>query len=138
MKKTILLGTVFAGVMLLCSGCGVAYVGNSGFAAAYPSLIYTNETHASYIAPKVENFDNMEVLGHVTGTATAVNTLFIVTAGDTGIAKAKANALKHHPGAEDIVNLEVDTDVHSILGLFTSVTTTISGKAIKYKKNKNK
>ncbi len=136
MKKIVLLSAMFAGIMFLCSGCGTAFIPNNGYAAAYPSVIYTNEIHPAHIANKVTNLDGFEVLGQVNGTASAVNTLFIVTAGDTGIAKAKANALKHYPSAHDIINMEVDTEIHSILGLFTSVTTHVSGWAVKYKQLK--
>ena len=120
-------------VTALCSGCMTAYVPGSAYSAAYPSVIYTNETHPSFIGNKLSDLSGVEVLGDVKGSASAANVLLIITLGDNGVEKAKMNALMKTPGADDIINIEVDSTTHSILGLFTTVTTTITGKAVKYK-----
>lgn len=134
MKKNILLALGIFSVIVLTSGCMSAYVPNGGYSAAYPAVIYTNETHPSFIGEKVENLSGIEILGDVKGSASASNVLLIVTLGDNSIEKAKADALRKIAGADDIINVEIDTQTHSILGIFTTVTTTINGKAIKYKK----
>ena len=82
---------------------------------------------------KLSDLSGVEVLGDVKGSASATNVLLVITLGDNGIEKAKMNALMKTPGADDIINIEVDSTTHSILGLFTTVTTTITGKAVKYK-----
>lgn len=128
-----LFGVFFAMITLLCSGC-VGYAPNASFSAIAPGAIYTNTTHPSYVAPKVENFDKMEIMGYASGEATSVNILYLVAAGDNGIARAKADALKRFPGADDLVNIEVETKYHSILGIYNSVTTYVYGRAVRYKK----
>ncbi len=134
MKKNILLALGILNLTLLTSGCMSTYVPNGGYAAAYPSVIYTNETHPSFVGEKMENLSGVEVLGDVKGSASASNVLLIITLGDNSIEKAKSDALRKVAGADDIINVEIDTHTHSVLGLFTTVTTTINGKAIKYKK----
>ena len=133
MKKVLFIGCFAVMISLLCTGC-VGYFPNAGFSAIFPGAIYTNTTHASYVAPKTENFDKMEVLGTALGEAKSVNIMYLVTIGDNGIAKAKADALNRFPGADDIINMEVDTQYHSIVGFYTTVTTIVHGKAVKFKK----
>ena len=134
MLKSLLSSIAIFSIALICAGCMSAYVPNGGYSAAYPAVIYTNETHPSFVGERVENLSGVEILGNVKGSASASNVLLIVSLGNNSIEKAKADALSKISGADDIINIEVDTTTHSILGLFTTVTTTINGKAIKYKK----
>ena len=84
--------------------------------------------------PKLENLDGVEVLGQVEGRSTELNVLLIVAIGDGGIEAAKTDALKRYPEADDILNVEVDTNHFNVLSVFNKSTTILRGLAVKYKK----
>lgn len=133
MKKIIPLCAI--GLVMVMCGCRVpSYVANNSFGAPYPGAIYSHVTAASFIGNKLENTNGVEILGDAYGTASASDYLTIVSAGNCGIAAAKEDALKRFPGADDIVNIEVETRHISVLSVFTTITTIVRGKAIKYKK----
>ena len=121
-------------VCLSTSGCRAGYVPNNAFAGTLPGLIFTETTHPSYVGEKLSSVKDVEILGDVRGEATAVDMLLICSLGDCGLEAAKAQALSKYPGADDILNVEVDTKFRSILSVINSVTTIVRGKAVKYKK----
>ncbi len=121
-------------IVAVISGCAPGYIAQNSFPATPPALIYANTEHTGYIAPKVQNFDKMEILGDVQGSSIATNVLLLVAEGNSSVENAKKDALKRYPNADDIVNMEVTVHHTSILSLFTTLTTKVTGKAIKYKK----
>lgn len=134
MKKTFLLLMSICAVAVL-TGCRVPhYVNNNSFGSPYPGAIYNHVTSTSYIGNKLDNNKNVEILGNAYGTATAADYFMIISAGNCGVVSAKEDALRKFPGADDILNMEVETRNISILGVFSTVTTIVHGKAIKYKK----
>ena len=132
MKKFVL----FAGAlvtMVILSGCGAMYINSEGYPAVPPATIFSETTRGTYMMPKFETLDAVEVLGPVEGRASMENVLFIIATGDASIGAAKRDALRMYKDADDIINVEVDGYHKSILGLFNTSTTILRGYAIKYK-----
>ena len=132
MKKFIL----FAGAivsMVMLSGCGAMYINSQGYPAVPPATIFSETTRGTYMMPKFEKLDGVEVLGPVEGRASMENVLFIIATGDASIGAAKRDALRMYKDADDIINVEVDGYHKSILGLFNTSTTILRGYAVKYK-----
>ena len=77
---------------------------------------------------------DVKVPGPVSSEISATNMLMLVSSGNVSIAKAKKEALKKYPNADDVVNVEIDVDHFSILSLFNTVTMYYKGIAIKYNK----
>ena len=94
MLKSLLSSIAIFSIALICAGCMSAYVPNGGYSAAYPAVIYTNETHPSFVGERVENLSGVEILGNVKGSASASNVLLIVSLGNNSIEKAKAEEAK--------------------------------------------
>ena len=135
MKKAIYLILFSTCITIFCNGCRVAgYANNNSFGAPFPGVIYTQVTHPSFIGNKLDNTDDVEILGNAEGSASATDVLLVCTLGDCSIQAAKKDALAKYPGADDILNMEVDTQHISILSVFNTITTKINGKAVKYKK----
>ncbi|MEM3170546.1 MAG: TRL domain-containing protein [Candidatus Nitrosotenuis sp.] len=124
MKHQHLSLTLLAIGACLFYGCG-AFV-------AFPLIggLYTGVT-----APKT--YDSgptgqpYQILGVVEGKSTATSILGIVATGDASVHKAYQNALRQIPGAEALIEVTVDYQGTSVLGLFASYTTIVRGKAIK-------
>ena len=131
MKTGLLL--VCGGAAALLCGCQTGYVNNYGFGSTMPGVIYSDQTRGDFMGNKLENIDGVTVLGRVHGESSATNVLLLVARGNCGIAAAKADAMKAYPYADDIVNIEVDTQHESILCLYNTSTTKLTGYAIKYK-----
>ena len=131
-RALLLVGTVAA--LILLSGCQVAYVNSNGFGTVMPGAIITEQTRGGFMLPKAESLAGVEVLGRVEGRSKARNIIGLVSEGDCGIQAAKKDALSKLPGADDIINVEVDTLHKSTLGLINESTTILTGIAIKYKK----
>ena len=123
-------------ILATLTGCGAFYCNSNGFAAVPPAGIFSETTRGTFMAPKFENLDGVEVLGEAEGRASMENVLFIIATGDASISAAKRDALRMYKGADDIINVEVDAYHKSILGLFNTSTTILRGYAIKYKKMK--
>lgn len=133
MKKALLFAGAVATAAVL-TGCQSAYVDNYGFGSTMPAVVYNNATRGTFMLPKAESMKDVEVLGPVCGTSSMTNVLLIVATGDAGIESAKKNALMAYPEADDILNVEVDTQHVSVLALFNTSTTILRGIAVKYKK----
>ena len=77
--------------------------------------------------------DDFEILKTVTAETSSTNFLGIVGSGDSGYLKLFEKA--RDAGADDVVNIKVDTRRQSILaGFYTKSTTTLMGTAIRWKK----
>ncbi|MFC1736866.1 hypothetical protein ACFL1X_12175 [Candidatus Hydrogenedentota bacterium] len=79
------------------------------------------------------NFDKKDftIIGEVTADANQVNYLGVYAAGDTGYATLYAEAKKK--GADDVINVKLDTSYYNILGIIQRVESTLTGTAIKWK-----
>ncbi|NLZ64137.1 MAG: hypothetical protein GX902_10055 [Lentisphaerae bacterium] len=132
MKKIlcVCVAVALAAVFSSCAGYGYG----NGFAYAGPGLILTDAYYGGYIQPKAESLKDVEVLGPVKGVSKSSSILGWVSTGDSSILAAKADALRNYPNADDIINIEVDSKVHSILGVISDVELHLRGIAIKYKK----
>ena len=131
-RAFLLLGTVAA--LILLSGCQINYLNSNGFGTVMPGVIITDQTRGGFMLSKAESLAGVEVLGKVEGRSKARNVIGLVSEGDCGIQAAKRDALSKCPGADDIINVEVDTHHKSTLGLVNESTTILTGIAIKYKK----
>ncbi len=74
----------------------------------------------------------MRIIGDVTGSATASNTLPLVALGDCSVETVRSAAYRNVRNADAILNMEAPTRVVSVLSLSTPVTTTVTGEAVEY------
>ncbi|NMA42295.1 MAG: hypothetical protein GX946_02830 [Oligosphaeraceae bacterium] len=131
MKKTVVLFAILAAAAFV-TGCATSLTCH-GFDYAGPGLILTDVYKGGYIAPKAESLKEVTVLGPVSGISKSTSILGWVSNGDSSILAAKNDALKGLD-ADDILNIEVDTKVKSILGVISEVELHLRGIAVKYKK----
>ncbi len=132
MKKMLCVCAVIA-LAAVFTGCA-GYGHGNGFAYAGPGMIFTDAYYGGYILPKADSLKDVEVLGPVNGVSKSTSILGWVSTGDSSIKAAKADALRNFPNADDILNIEVDGKVHSILGVISDVELHLRGIAVKYKK----
>jgi len=130
MKKTAILFLAAVAVAML-PGC---YIPTNHFSGVSPSIIFTNTAHTSYVGEKITDSSKVKVLSNVKGSASSLNIMMLVSAGDSSVTKAKRKALEMEKSADEILNMEVTSDVCSLMGIFTVVTTTVEGKAVQYPK----
>jgi hypothetical protein len=130
MKKiAVLLAIATMGLFL--SGCAQALMTNhNGFPSAAPGAIITDMTVASYVPQK--QIKNYTVVGKVEAEVKTVNYLGIIALGDGSYATLKRMALEKCPGANDIINIEIDARHKNVLCLINEVTTVLRATAIKY------
>jgi len=95
-------------------------------------FIYTGVTYPSVIDNGPGTQVPHRVLKKVHGTSEQTCILGMVAFGDGGVASASKDALSEVQGGDDIIIRQVDTQVKSILMLFTQVTTHVRGDAIQY------
>ena len=119
-------------IAALFSGCATSMTGQ-GFEFAGPGLILTDLYKGGFILPKAESLQDVTVLGPVSGVSKSSSILGWVSSGDSSIKAAKDDALKGLD-ADDILNIEVDSKVKSILGVISEVELHLRGIAVKYKK----
>lgn len=131
MKKMLALMSVIA-LAVLFSGCATS-MANHGFEYAGPGLILTDVYKGCFMLPKAESMKEVTVLGPVSGVSKSNSILGWISSGDSSIKAAKDDALKGLD-ADDILNIEVDTKVKSILGVISEVELHLRGIAVKYKK----
>ena len=102
-----------------------------GFAPVFTSVTYPADNTAFtrfQFAPS-----DVVIKGPVSGSSTSHSIIFgLIAIGNSGYEKALAEAREQ--GADDVVNLRVDASYFNFLGLYSSVTTTITGTAINWKK----
>jgi len=121
---------------LFLFGCatGVTTMGPGG---AMPALGVTNMTYPNHLNPNMDyevtiNGETIEFMDIVESEATSYNILGIVSMGDTGYSELLEKA--RYQGASGVMNVTVDTGYFSILGVYTEVTSKLTGQAYKYKK----
>ena len=133
MKKAIILACS-AVTMFIFTGCASQYGIANGFPTVLPGVMISSNTHGGYIAPKMQSMKDVVVLGPASAEVSSTNTLLLISAGDTSIAKAKGIAMRQYPTADDIVNVEIDVKHTGVLGLFNTVTMYYKGIAVRYVK----
>jgi hypothetical protein len=125
MLALLLIAVVFA------SGCSV--IQPTGYTRVASGALYTNVKHPTALQDPVQPFKRpYKVLGHVHGTSTQFNTLRVAAYGDGSIDTAIKNALANAPGANDLIDIRVDTEIKSVLMVMIEVTTHVRGTAIQY------
>lgn len=73
----------------------------------------------------------IEILGPVQGTAKASSVLGLFATGDASVETAYKRALQQNPQANDLINVTVDYNSKSVLGIYASFTTIVEANAIK-------
>lgn len=125
-------------LLLALSGlCGCANISNLGPGGASPGIFYTNATYPNAFNPNMQyriNFDreDIELLDSVHETATSWSLLGVISWGDSGYGSVMDEARLLE--ADGVMNVTVDTQYMSVLGVFTAVTTKISGQAFRYRR----
>jgi len=97
--------------------------------------VYCDTHQMTFIGNRAGAFNGMTVLGDVSASGEIMTVLGIVTIGDASMQSLKEKALRQYPGADDIVNIEVDNHVFGVLVLvYKRVVVTLRGKAVRYDK----
>jgi uncharacterized protein YceK len=130
MRRLTLTIVVAASVALL-QGCS-SVMTPTGFSMPSGGFIYTGVTYPSVIDNGPGTQVPHRVIKKVHGTSEQTCILGMVAFGDGGVASASKTALSEVQGGDDIIVRQVDTEVKSILMLFTQVTTHVRGDAIQY------
>ena len=130
--KRIGLGIVLLFAAATISGCS-AVATPVGYGTATSAFVYTHMTFPSFLQEPQMGKADYKIIGEVHGTGATNNILNIAAFGDCGIETAYKDALQKS-GGDAIINARVDTEVSSILYLFSTVTTHVYGTAIKYNK----
>jgi len=134
MKVKLLVVACAVVVCAMMTGCGAIMAEHGGLPSVANGGIYTDINVGTMIADKAESFKGVKVLAKVQSTAMTTNIMGILATGDCTIATLKEKALKAHPQADDIINIEVDAHFKSILGIINECTTTFRGVAVQYVK----
>lgn len=133
-KALVMIGVVGLGLMVL-TGCGPMSYPPS---AVGPAMILTDVNYPSmHDAQTVFNFSksDFEILGPVSATSESESILGVVARGDNGYGKLMTAAKNAYPNADAVINVQWDTDFNSIcLGLYSKVTSKVTGTAVKFKK----
>lgn len=133
MKKRIVGTIAIAVVLATMIGCTASGVQSpTGFSTVIGPAFFTSCRFPSLAQPASLEGRKYKVLSNVTGTASTKSIFFFVGVGDGGINDALEDAMRNCSGADDIIDLKVDTDVTNVMWLFIKSTTIVKGKAIKY------
>lgn len=123
--------------LILFAGCaGPASVGPSGASAG---LLFSNVTYPSANFSLTEyhlTTADFEILGNVRGEGKSFNLLGLFSSGNSGYEEALEQA--RAAGADEIINLRVDTTHIRVLGLFLQIKTIVTGTAVKWKRENDK
>jgi hypothetical protein len=91
-------------------------------------------TLASVSSYTITPESDFESLAFVEGKASGEIILGLIATGDFGYGAAIENAMKQCPNATRLIDIIVDRKVKSFLGVYTKITTTVRGRAIRLKK----
>lgn len=133
-RATALLALV-AGMVFLtgCMGMPMGY-GPSGMAMGQ---VYTNVTYPSDNTSRTEyqmRSEDFQIAGPVRGEGASHSILGLIAFGDSGYGEALKQA--QGMGADDIINLRLDTRYLNFLYIYGRVDTIITGTGVKWKKLK--
>lgn len=95
--------------------------------------IYTGVTMPGNFSGEHGGLHTYEILGNVEGSSSATSILGLIAVGDGGIAAAYKEAMQRYPEADVLIDVRIDKKTSSFLGLFSSYTTIVTGKAAKIK-----
>ena len=73
-----------------------------------------------------------EILGPVSCSGETIGVLGLIWIRGVSYSGLLDAAAEKYEGADDVVNVSVDRDIMSIVGLYTSIKTTLRGTAIRY------
>ena len=128
MKKLLLI-SVFSLAAISAYAGGITHLVDDFFQVG----IYCDTHQMTFIGNRTTSFQGVTVLGDVTASGEIMTVLCVVTIGDASLQSLKEKALRQYPGADDIINIEVDNHVFGILGcVYKKVVVTLRGKAVRY------
>lgn len=133
--KTVGMMAGAACVISLMAGCAGAFkMDNNGFPSVAPGGLITDMRVASMVKDPMFQRGFTVVKSNVEVEATTVSYLAIVSLGDASFQTLKSKALAQAPGADTLINLEVDFRQKNVLGLINEVTTVLRATAVKTNK----
>ncbi|MCQ2380390.1 MAG: hypothetical protein MJ025_05680 [Victivallaceae bacterium] len=98
-------------------------------------VLYCDMQQMVYVGNKMPSRAGVKVLGKAEAKADTYTVLALVAFGDTSMELLKRKALQSYPEADELIDIEIDRDVFSVLFLlYKQVTVTLRGTAIKYVK----
>jgi len=127
MKRVLALSTILILAFLL-DACALAPVGGLYTNMVSPGALGHTTTYQ--VTPE----SDYESLAFVEGTSKGTVILGLIAAGNFGYGAAIEDALSKAPGATRLVDLTVDTQIVSILGIYVEHITKVRGRAIRLKK----
>jgi hypothetical protein len=132
---TVLVKLVLASPLLVITGCA-GFSGGVGPSGVSLGSFAGNVTYPSLLAQRTDfvlDTDDFTVIGPVSAQTSSMNVLGIVGAGSSGYGELlKAARAK---GADDVMNIKLDTQRMSILSIYTRSTTILTGTAIRWKRH---
>ena len=128
-KQTKLLSVVVITMFcLLLTNC-------SAVITPLPVGLYSNATFPLNYESPDNILEDWKVLGTVEGIATVQSFFGLVAVGDASTYAAYKNAISKFPEADCLLNVTIDYKATSFLGIVSSFTTIIRGKAIQSNRN---
>ena len=130
MKKTLLLvGAAVAAFVM--TGCAGVATNNGSVAPLAVGANFYSEVSANAMIQPVAKTNYTVVKRNVTSTAVLKSYFTAVNLGDVSYATLKAAALKKAPGANELVDVQMDYDMKNICGINT-VTVKLTATAVKF------
>ena len=133
MRRASALLAMAVGLVLLTGCVGIPLSippSGMGWGGFYANVTYPSD-NSSQTKYNISSED-FEIIGPVRGEGASHSILGLITFGDSGYAKALKNAEKS--GADEIINLRVDTRYLNFLVIFYGrVDTIVTGTGIKWK-----
>ncbi len=132
--KRLALALVVGATMAMGSGCAALW--SWPVSTAGPGSLYVNQTMPTKDTTSTQyRFErkDFDILGSVSAEAETSSILGWVATGDGGYGKL-LSAAKSQLGADDVIDVRMDTEYTNILGLMSTSKTKLMGIAIKYKK----
>jgi len=141
--KTLLLGLACGTVAcLLSSGCAsfaITHPGGEGKTTpcgVSPGTLVGDVTYPNFTSVNTQiqlTSNDFTILRTVTTEARSSSVLGLFSSGDNGYAKLFEEA--RNAGADDVINIKVDTRIYRVMiGLYAEATTKMTGTAIKWNK----
>jgi hypothetical protein len=130
MNKARIMGLPVLVLSLFSFGC----IGGLGMMGG----IYTNITSPGALANssvyQITPDSDFESIAFVEGTSRGRVILGLVATGNFGYGAAIEDALSKAPGATRLIDMTVDTQITSILGVYVETVTKVRGRAIKMRR----
>lgn len=135
MKKMLI---AVAGLMVIvivggCTSAGVMAPG--GYGCIIGPVVYSSATFPSAMQSPTAVNRKYKVLGNASGASSTSSLFFMFGFGNGGLEAAFQDALLKYRNADDLIDVRVDTHATNVFWMYTSATTEVYGKAIKYTDN---